>query len=775
MNVNGNGFFKGNSLFNSDLSIMECTFVNTQGMVEDCTAFNNAGSSDINNLTTALTAVKECFYDAIAFNQPVNNWNVSAVTDFQQIFRNCEAFNQDMEDWDVSSAETMNGIFREADVFNNGGVGGVGVGLDTWSFPLNTTLAYAFLFSDFNQYIGSWNVSSVTDMSACFRGTPFNNGDAAGVSGGGVGIGMDNWDVSSVGGFGSIFEGAPFNQYIGSWNIGPYLVQSTNTSTATNKLIDTTQDFVAAGVTTSYFVRNEATLENAQVVSVATTEITFSTDIFPSSGVSYSIFRRVSFYGFVYNQAYFNQDISNWRMDNVISTYRMFSKTNHAFNCGGVGGTVGTGIDKWRFKMPCDFREMFNGCSSMNQYMNSWDTSLVTKWDQFLYRCSSFNKPVNNWSFAGCTTSATFLFRGCTVFNQPVDGGTGWGETMSGITGFFYAFNECDAWNQPMTVNWTGIRGDTTGVMSGCNVMNGGQASGIRSRDVRIKFPAFASGASFSVSSGWSSSAAWNQDMESDGTYWDVSCFTGMSQAFNNTKTNQDLSSWELKNVTNMTTCFGTSQIISFYNICKTLPGWVTNVPNTGCNATIIFNNRTISKTQAESTLTTGTNTSVTSLKLVDTGVNFVTLGVQVGDRVNNTTNGEYAEVTAVAATELDLDFDAFTATPQNYAIIQGYDGMAGYDAYIKLSAPTPASFSLSGTNASGGTNQLNDTGTDFVAAGVLEGMLVKNTTSGQSTRVAAVATNTLTLDDDYFSSGSQAYTIEGGYGWTLTTGLDWT
>ena len=142
-----------------------------------------------------------------------------------------------------------------------------------------------------------------------------------------------------------------------------------------------------------------------------------------------------------------------------------------------------------------------------------------------------------------------------------------------------------------------------------------------------------------------------------------MSGVSGWNQGLFATKLNQDWSSWELKSISTMVSLLGNSPILmSELNICKTLPGWVSNVPNTGCNAAGLFSGKTISKTQTESTLTTGTNTSVTSLKLVDTGVNFVTLGVQVGDRVNNTTNGEYAEVTAVAATELDLDFDAFTA-----------------------------------------------------------------------------------------------------------------
>ncbi len=269
----------------------------------------------------------------------------------------------------------------------------------------------------------------------------------------------------------------------------------------------------------------------------------------------------------------------------------------------------------------------------------------------------------------------------------------------------------------------------------------------------------------------------WNQDMESDGTYWDMSAITDLSGTFFNNKVNQDLSSWELKSVTNMTNFLSNSAasvIMSGFNICKTLPGWVSNVPNTGANCTYLFGNKILSKSVVESTVTTGTATSVSTLKLVDTGVDFVTLGVSVGDRVNNTTTGEYAEIKVVAATELDLDFDAFLAT-DNYEIITGYDAAAGYEAYNKLAAPTPASYTLSGTNTSTNTSELIDTGTDFVTSGVLTGMVVKNTTAGTSSVVSSVATNTLTLADDIFTTTPENYTIEGGYGWILTNGLNWT
>lgn len=58
-----------------------------------------------------------------------------------------------------------------------------------------------------------------------------------------------------------------------------------------------------------------------------------------------------------------------------------------------------------------------------------------------------------------------------------------------------------------------------------------------------------------------------------------------------------------------------------------------------------------------------GSNTSVTANKLVDSGANFVSNGVEIGDFVTNNVSNQQAAVTAVANTELTLDTDIFTAS----------------------------------------------------------------------------------------------------------------
>lgn len=71
----------------------------------------------------------------------------------------------------------------------------------------------------------------------------------------------------------------------------------------------------------------------------------------------------------------------------------------------------------------------------------------------------------------------------------------------------------------------------------------------------------------------------------------------------------------------------------------------------------------------SKTALVTGTNTGVGANQLINTAVDFVALGVSIGDLVTNTTSGNSALVLSVATTILTLDSNIFTATPQGYSI----------------------------------------------------------------------------------------------------------
>jgi len=61
----------------------------------------------------------------------------------------------------------------------------------------------------------------------------------------------------------------------------------------------------------------------------------------------------------------------------------------------------------------------------------------------------------------------------------------------------------------------------------------------------------------------------------------------------------------------------------------------------------------------SDDVITTSTTTGTTSNKLVDTNVDFTTLGVAAGDQIRNTTDNTVANVTAVdSATVLSISSD---------------------------------------------------------------------------------------------------------------------
>jgi len=63
-----------------------------------------------------------------------------------------------------------------------------------------------FFSTPFNQPIGNWDVSNVTNMQFMFNNSQFNQD-------------ISNWDVSGVTSMSNMFQSTPFNQDISNWNV----------------------------------------------------------------------------------------------------------------------------------------------------------------------------------------------------------------------------------------------------------------------------------------------------------------------------------------------------------------------------------------------------------------------------------------------------------------------------------------------------------------------------------------------------------------------------
>ena len=83
--------------------------------------------------TSRVTDMRNMFWDAGSFNQPLNNWDVSNVTDMTHMFLRATSFNQPLNKWEVSNVTNMSRMFQDA--------------------------------TSFNQPLNKWNVSKVTNMS----------------------------------------------------------------------------------------------------------------------------------------------------------------------------------------------------------------------------------------------------------------------------------------------------------------------------------------------------------------------------------------------------------------------------------------------------------------------------------------------------------------------------------------------------------------------------------------------------------------------------------
>ena len=216
-----------------------------------------------------------------------------------------ELFNQDIGNWDVSNVTDMSGMFDSAQYFNQP--------IGNWDVSNVTDMGYMFNFAySFNQEIGNWDVSNVTNMGYMFSSfqtddftTSFNQD-------------IGNWDVSNVVNMQFMFDGnESFNQDISDWDV--------------------------------------SNVNNMR-------------------------------YMFSQNSP-FNHDIGNWDVSNVTDMFNMFWN-NSVFN---------QPIGDWNVSSVTNMGSMFRDAASFNQPIGDWDVSNVSYMASMFYEADTFNQDISDW------------------------------------------------------------------------------------------------------------------------------------------------------------------------------------------------------------------------------------------------------------------------------------------------------------------------------------------------------------------------------------------
>jgi len=208
-------------------------------------------------------------------------------------------FNQPIGNWDVSNVTNMRGLFAESMPFPIP----FNQPLEYWDVSNVTDMAAMFANSRFNQDISMWNTGKVQDMSGMFYGTPFNHS-------------LDEWNVSNVTNMESMFAYAwGFNQNIGNWDV----------SSVTN---------MSEMFWNSPF--------NKPIGNWNVSNVTNMHEMFYDS--------------------YFNQPIGEWDVSNVTNMHRMFAYT-WGFN---------QNIGNWDVSNVIHMNGMFDGANNFLQNLSFW-------------------------------------------------------------------------------------------------------------------------------------------------------------------------------------------------------------------------------------------------------------------------------------------------------------------------------------------------------------------------------------------------------------------
>ena len=493
-------------------------------------------------LPEGVTSLTAAFYYSYNFNQDLTGWDTSAVTSFNNMFENAWAFNGDISTWDTGSAIYMQRMFTGA--------------------------------GSFNQNISNWDTHSLVYMNSMFENSGFNNGSIENDSANPLRANGNKWNLANVVGLDAVFVNSPFNQDVGNWDVSNvtnfratfasarsfdqdlsdwdtssgryfhYMFYDDNFNNGGQPLVSSPNGWNLSNAAEIYAMFQSNRGFNQDISSWDITNVTnlnymfYDASAFNNGGqpLTWDTSNIQSMEStFQYARA-FNADISSWDMSNVISTQYMFfnatafqsdisqwnvSKVTN-MNVMFADTTFNGDIGAWNTSNVRYMHAMFSGNSAFDTSISNWDTSNVGDMS-YMFRSTNFNQPLNDWD-VGSVTNMSGMFQNAQRFNQPL---ADWDVT--GAQYMSYMFQGTRAFSQPLT-NWNMRNAVATDHMFYDSIFNADISNWNTSRVENM-------------TSMFHSNLYFNQDISN----WDVSNVRNFDAMFYYaTKFNQPIGSWDV-------------------------------------------------------------------------------------------------------------------------------------------------------------------------------------------------------------------------------------
>jgi surface protein len=189
---------------------------------------------------------------------------------------------------------------------------------------------------------------------------------------------------------------------------------------------------------TMLFAMNPATDDYTGIATTLVTsleelfynETTFNQDISSWDTSNVTTFRRL-----FRNATAFNQNLNNWNTASVTDLYETFRDAS----------SFSQTIEDWNVSNVTNMGGLFEGAINFNQPLNNWNVSNVTNMGGLFEGAINFNQPLNNWN-VGNVTNMSGMFQGTILFNQDIGN---W--DVSNVVNMDAMFQQAETFNQDLS------------------------------------------------------------------------------------------------------------------------------------------------------------------------------------------------------------------------------------------------------------------------------------------------------------------------------------